>query len=49
MHQLIVALLWHIISDILVNIGIGNDLVPIQCQAINWPNDDLISIDPLGT
>ena len=27
----------------------GNGLLPEQCQAITWPNDDLLSIECLGT
>ena len=49
MDQLIVAQWWHLISDILVNTGVGNGLVPVQCQPISTPNGDIISSDPLGT
>ena len=28
--------------DFLVNVGLGNGLFPIQCQAITWTNADLV-------
>ena len=36
-------------SHIFVNIGSGNGLSPVCCQAIVWINDDLFSIEPIGT
>ena len=36
------------IIDLKVSIGLGNGLLPGQCQAISWTNDDLLSIWSLG-
>ena len=36
-------------SDIVVNIGSGNGLSPVSCQAITWTLADLKAIKPSGT
>ena len=32
-----------------VIIGLDNGFAPVRCQATIWTNDDLLSIEPLGT
>ena len=36
------SLMWFII-------GSGNGLLPVQCQAITWTSNDLLSMGPLET
>ena len=41
---------WHILASLnLVNIGSGNDLMPVRHQAMTWTNADLLSRRPSGT
>ena len=36
---------WYIYASIdLTIIGSDNDLLPVQCQAITWTNDNLLAI-----
>ena len=35
--------------EILANIGSGNGLTPVRCQAITWTNTDLLLITPVAT
>ena len=43
-------MLFHgILSVNWVNIGSGNGLSPVLCQAITWTSADLLSIESLGT
>ena len=37
------------VSEDWVIIGWGNGLVLVQCQAITWTNDDLLSVGPTET
>ena len=39
---------WFLASRILVNIGLGNVLSPVQSQAIGWIHADLL-LETLGT
>ena len=34
------------VTSFIVDIGSGNGLSPVQCPAITWTNDDLLSIGP---
>ena len=36
-------------AKIMVDIGSGNDLSPIRCQAVTWTRTDLTSMEPSGT
>ena len=45
-YQLTVSYWFNTVSNILLTIGSGNDLLPVQCQAITWTNTGLLSFGP---